>query len=147
LDAEEGNGIFYHGFSRGKRKETPGVHADEPYDDVTVLIYLTPGLPPAFGTSLWQHEGTGLIAAPTQADVCRLGTTLTKLRETFERDSERRERWIEIDRVGYKYNRMLAYPSGMMRSASRHFGSNLRTGRLYQTFRIGIDWSTLHVYS
>ena len=42
LDAEGGNGIFYHGFSRGKRKETPGVHADEPYDDVTVLIYSRP---------------------------------------------------------------------------------------------------------
>jgi hypothetical protein len=146
-DPGDSNGIFYGGFSSGKHKEIPSVHCDEPFDEITVLIYLTPGLPLEFGTSIWQHKRTGLIKAPTRADARRLGTTLTRLRGWLERDSTRRECWIEIDRVGYKYNRMVAYPNGLLHSASRHFGSDLAAGRLYQIFRVGISWSTLGVYA
>ena len=146
-DPDEGNGIFYQAFSRGLQKETPGVHSDEPYEDITVLIYLTPGLPIDCGTSLWQHRATGLVNAPTQHDARRLKTTLTKLRDRLEVDSENRQKWIEIDRAGYRFNRMVAYASGMLHSASRHFGSNLRDGRIYQTFRIGVDWSSCRLYA
>jgi hypothetical protein len=144
-DPEDGNGIFYMAFSKGKRRETPGVHSDEPDDDITVLIYLTPALPAGCGTSIWQHKRTGLTFAPTRADARRLGMTLTRLRAELERDSEKRDRWIEIDRVGYRYNRLVAYPSGILHSASRHFGTDLDGGRIYQTFRIGVDWSTLRL--
>jgi hypothetical protein len=146
-DPDEGNGTFYGGFSVGKHKETPGVHYDEPEDDITVLIYLTPGLPPVCGTSIWQHKATGIANAPTRADARRLNTTLTKLRERLERDSERRDRWIEIDRAGYRYNRMVAYASGMFHSASRHFGADLGGGRLYQTYRIGVAWRSSRIYA
>jgi hypothetical protein len=146
-DPDEGNGIFYQAFSRGTQKETPGVHSDEPYEDITVLIYLTPGLPIDCGTSLWQHRATGLVNAPTQRDARRLKTTLTKLRDRLEVDSEKRQKWIEIDRAGYRFNRMVAYASGMLHSASRHYGSNLRDGRIYQTFRIGVDWSSCRLYA
>jgi hypothetical protein len=146
-DPDEGNGIFYQAFSRGSQKETPGVHSDEPYEDITVLIYLTPGLPIDCGTSLWQHRATGLVNAPTQRDARRLKTTLTKLRDRLEVDSENRQKWIEIDRAGYRFNRMVAYASGMLHSASRHYGSNLRDGRIYQTFRIGVDWSSCRLYA
>lgn len=146
-DPDRGNGIFYQAFSRGSQKETPGVHSDEPYEDITVLIYLTPGLPIDCGTSLWQHRATGLVNAPTQRDARRLKTTLTKLRDRLEVDSENRQKWIEIDRAGYRFNRMVAYASGMLHSASRHYGSNLRDGRIYQTFRIGVDWSSCRLYA
>jgi hypothetical protein len=146
-DPDEGNGIFYQAFSRGSQKETPGVHSDEPYEDITVLIYLTPGLPIDCGTSLWQHRATGLVNAPTQHDARRLKTTLTKLRDRLEVDSENRQKWIEIDRAGYRFNRMVAYASGMLHSASRHFGSSLRDGRIYQTFRVGVDWSSCRLYA
>jgi hypothetical protein len=146
-DPGDSNGIFYGGFSRGKHKEIPGVHYDEPFDEITVLIYLTPGLSADFGTSFWQHRRTGLVKVPTRADARRLGTTLTKLKDRLERDSEKRDRWIEVDRVGYKYNRLVAYPDGLLHSASRHFGSDLEGGRLYQTFRVGINWRTLGVYA
>jgi len=146
-DPDQGNGIFYQAFSRGSQKETPGVHSDEPYEDITVLIYLTPGLPIDCGTSLWQHRATGLVNAPTQRDARRLKTTLTKLRDRLEVDSEKRQKWIEIDRAGYRFNRMVAYASGMLHSASRHYGSNLRDGRVYQTFRIGVDWSSCRLYA
>jgi hypothetical protein len=146
-DPEEGNGIFYQAFSGGDQKETPGVHYDEPENDITVLIYLTPDLPLDCGTSLWQHRATGLINAPTQRDARRLKTTLTALRGRLERDSEKRQKWMEIDRAGYRFNRMVAYASGMLHSASRHYGANLRDGRIYQTYRIGVDWSSCRLYA
>ncbi len=144
-DPQEGNGIFYIGLARGARKEVPGVHSDEPYDDVTMLVYLTPGLPSDCGTSLWRHRATGLEHAPLAADARRLGTTLTKLRDRLERDSEKRSCWDEIDRAGYRYNRMVAYPSGLLHSATRHFGGGLRHGRVYQTYRVGVDWRRLRI--
>lgn len=142
-DPEEGNGVFYQGFSKGSRAEVPGVHADWPYDDITCVVYLTPDLPPDCGTSLWRHRATGLETVPNSADARRLGQPLNELRETLERDALRRNRWIEIDRAGYRFNRMVAYPSAMLHSATRHHGKSSTDGRLYQTFRIGVDWSSL----
>lgn len=136
------NGVFYQGFSKGKRKETPGVHSDEPYNDITVLIYLTPNLPLDCGTSLWMHKATRLINPATPADARRLGIKYHDLREMLEDESKDRSKWIEIDRAGNKFNRMVAYPSGVFHSASKHFGSTMHNGRIYQTFRIGVDWNT-----
>jgi hypothetical protein len=136
------NGVFYHGFSKGSKKEVPGVHADYPANDITVLIYLTPGLPYDCGTSLWKHKRTGVTDAVTRKDAKRLGITLTALRDELETDSKNRSKWIEIDRVGHVFNRMVAYPSGQFHSATNHYGDSLNNGRIYQTYRIGVDWST-----
>jgi hypothetical protein len=141
-DPKEGNGIFFGGFSAGENKEVPGVHWDVPEDDMTVVVYLTPGIPPGFGTSLWQHKNTGLVKAPSRADARRLKRKLTSLRDRMESDTRRRDRWIETDRAGYRYNRMVAYPSAVLHSASAHYGENVLGGRIYQTFRIGVDWRT-----
>lgn len=139
-DPDDGNGIFYAGFSGGSNREVPGVHFDTPVDDVTIVVYLTPGIPFGYGTSLWQHRKTGLLNAPSRADARRLKTTLKRLRDRLERDTRKRSQWIEVDRVGYRYNRMVAYPSGVLHSATRHFGRSVEGGRIYQTFRVGIDW-------
>jgi Family of unknown function (DUF6445) len=136
------NGVFYQGFSKGKKKEVPGVHSDEPYNDITVLIYLTPGLPLNCGTSLWMHKKTGLTDPAMQKDARRLNMKLTELREILEKESKDRRKWLEIDRIGNRFNRMVAYPSGIFHSATHHFGSNMSNGRLYQTFRVGVDWNT-----
>jgi hypothetical protein len=141
-DSHECNGVFYQGFARGERKETPGVHSDTPFDDITLVIYLTPGLPADCGTSLWQHKRTGLCEPPTVSDARRLKCKLSALRDELERDSKNRARWIETDRLGYRFNRMVAYPSGLLHSATNHYGSSMADGRLFQTFRIGVDWST-----
>jgi Family of unknown function (DUF6445) len=141
-DPAEGNGVFYQGLARGRQREVPGVHFDHPVDDITAVLYLSPGLPADCGTSLWMHRATGLTDAPTAADARRLGRPVAELRAVLERDSCRRERWVEIDRIGYRPNRLVAYPSGALHSATRHFGSSLANGRLYQTFRFGVDWST-----
>jgi len=141
-DPHECNGVFYQGFALGERKETPGVHSDTPFDDITLVVYLTPGLPADCGTSLWQHKRTGLSEPPTVSDARRLKCKLSALRDELERDSKNRSRWIETDRLGYRFNRMVAYPSGLLHSATNHYGSSMADGRLFQTFRIGVDWST-----
>ena len=143
IDPLEENGVFYQGFSQGKRKEVPGVHSDEPYNDITVLIYLTPGLPLDCGTSLWMHKLTGLTDPATPQDARRLKMKFTALKELLVNDTKDRTKWVEIDRLGNRFNRMVAYPSGALHSATNHFGSDINNGRLYQTFRIGVDWSSL----
>ena len=145
IDPIEENGVFYQGLSQGKKKEIPGVHSDEPYNDITVLIYLTPELPLNCGTSLWMHRQTGLTNPATPADARRLKMKFTDLRNQLERESKDRSKWIEVDRAGYGFNRMVAYPSGVFHSASNHYGGNLTNGRIYQTFRIGVDWNTFRM--
>ena len=141
-DPAEENGVFYIGAAQGKLKEKPGIHTDYPHDDVTAVIYLTPGLPADCGTSLWQHRRTGLADEATTADARRLKMRSADLKHVLERDATIHARWVELDRIGYKPNRMVAYPSGVYHSASRHFGTSVANARLYQTFRVGVDWAS-----
>jgi hypothetical protein len=141
-DPIEENGVFYQGLSQGKKKEVPGVHSDEPYNDITAVVYLTPGIPLHCGTSLWMHRQTGLVDPATPADARRMKMKFTDLRNQLEAESKDRSKWVEIDRVGYQFNRMVAYPSGAFHSASNHYGGSLANGRIYQTFRIGVDWNS-----
>jgi hypothetical protein len=141
----EENGVFYKGFAKGKLKEKPGVHSDQPYNDITALVYLTPNIPHDCGTSLWMHKATKLINPVTKADAKRLNMKFEDLQNLLEIDSKKRSKWIEIDRIGNKFNRLVAYPSGALHSATNHFGSSFKDGRIYQTFRIGVDWSTFRM--
>lgn len=144
-DPIEENGVFYQGLSTGSKKEIPGVHSDEPYNDITAVVYLTPGIPPDCGTSHWMHKQTGLKDPCSPADARRLKMKFSDLQQQLERESKDRSKWVEIDRAGYAYNRMVAYPSGVFHSASKHFGGNLKNGRIYQTFRIGVDWNSFRM--
>jgi Family of unknown function (DUF6445) len=141
------NGVFYSAYAKGKNKEIPGVHSDYPYEDITVLIYLTPDLAFDCGTSLWMHRKTRLTDPPTAEDGRRLKMKVAELRDQFEAETKQRSKWVEIDRIGYRFNRMVAYPSGAFHSASRHHGATLKDVRLYQTFRIGVGWSTFRMRS
>lgn len=144
-DPIEENGVFYQGFSKGKKGEIPGVHSDEPYNDITVLIYLTPGLPFTCGTSLWMHKQFSITDPATERDAYRMKWKLGEMRQQMEKDTKKRNKWIEIDRIGYRFNRMVAYPSGVLHSATNHYGGSNKDGRLYQTFRIGVDWKTFRL--
>jgi hypothetical protein len=142
VDPKQENGVFYQAFSKGKKKEIPGVHSDMPYNDITVVVYLSPQLPFDCGTSLWMHKKTKLIDPPSPEIAKQFNMKLKDLQLQFEKESKDRKKWIEIDRIGYRFNRMVAYPSGALHSATNHFGGSLNDVRLYQTFRIGVDWST-----
>jgi len=147
IDPIEENGVFYKGFSKGSLKEKPGIHSDQPYNDITALVYLTQNIPMDCGTSLWMHKKTGLINPATKQDAARLNMPFEELVDLLEGDSKKRSKWIEIDRIGNKFNRLVAYPSGAFHSATKHYGSNFNDGRIYQTFRIGVDWKTFKMNS
>lgn len=138
LNYNRGHGVFYFGLAHGPRAEMAGVHVDRPADWVTMIVYLTPDAPADAGTSLWQHRATNLTAAPTARDAARLNSSVEELEEVLEQDGLRPARWRELDRIGNIYNRAVFYRSGLLHSATRHFGSNLRNGRLYQTFRFAV---------
>ena len=139
LDAIEAcNGVFFTSYSSGPRSETAGVHYDQPPAWIMFLVYLTPDAPYDAGTSLWQHRKTGLYAKPTRRDAERLKSTIEELDAILDRDALIRNRWIEIDRVGNVFNRAMMFPGGFFHSASRHFGSNIGNGRIYQAFHFPV---------
>jgi hypothetical protein len=137
-DSAFGNGAFFMGFSAGRFADPGGVHFDTPKSFVTLVVYLTPGAPEGSGTSFWQHRETGLIAGPTPSDAKRLGATTEELSALLNGDGLRPRKWIEIERAGNRYNRAVFFRSGMLHSATRHFGSTLANGRIYQTFRFDL---------
>jgi hypothetical protein len=139
VDAIEAcNGVFFTSYAKGDRGEKVGIHYDDPLTWVMFLIYLTPNAPYDAGTSLWQHKRTGLMKPPSPGDAKRLGSTVEKLLAVLERDSRIRSRWTEIDRVGNVFNRAVMFPGGFYHSASRHFGSGLADGRIYQSFHFPV---------
>ena len=66
-DPAEENGVFYQGFARGAKAETPAIHADWPEDDITIVVYLTSGLPADCGTCLWRHKRTDWCASTSKS--------------------------------------------------------------------------------
>ena len=130
-----GNGSFFKGFSVGPYADPVAVHVDTPTDYLTTVVDLTPNPPRDSGTSFWQHRETGLVAAPTPADSRRLGATVAELAARLNREGQLPEKWIEVARVENRCNRAVAFPSGVLHSATRHFGRTLNGGRLYQSFR------------
>ena len=135
---DSANGAFFSALSRGRNAERVCVHYDTPVNWMTMLIYLTPGAPLEAGTSFWQHKETGLRACPTQRDVERLGVPLPRLAAMLEKDSPCATCWQEIDRVGNVFNRAVAFPAGVFHSATRHFGSTIRKGRIFHSFHFGV---------
>ncbi len=132
------NGVFLSSFAKGPHAESVGVHYDDPSTWMMLLIYLTPNAPYDAGTSLWQHRETGLVAKPTKTDALKLGISVKELEARLEGDCWKRKRWLEIDRVGNKYNRAVMFPGGFLHSATRHFGNHRYNGRLYQSFHFPI---------
>ncbi len=143
-EQETENGIFFLGFSSGKQKEIPAIHADWPYNQLTAVVYLTPNISFEYGTSFWKHKQTGLTSYPNNNTAKNLKMPLADLKKMFEDDAWNRSKWWELERIAYKYNRLIAFPSAVFHSASRHFGNNKENGRIFQTFRINVEWNTFN---
>ncbi len=124
------NGIFF----RHGARDTPYVHHDTPPRWWSLVVYMTPDGPEDAGTSFFRHRATGLVSAPTPRDADRLGRPIDELRATLRRDRLRPERWIEVDRVAYRYNRAVLFRSGRLHAATRYFGSRRPDERLYHAF-------------
>jgi hypothetical protein len=139
---DDENGVFFLAFANGDRKEIPGIHSDPLLNDVTVVIYITPGIPYECGTSFWRHRETGLWHEPTSKIARKLKTPIKALRQKLDNEAIDKRKWDELDRVAYKFNRMIAFPSALFHSGSKHFGKDIQGGRIIQTFRIEVDWKT-----
>jgi hypothetical protein len=131
-------GVVFLSYRNGTRGEAPCVHWDYPENAYIAVIYLSPNVPPGCGTSLWRHRRTGLERAPVRSDETSVGKTCEDLAEELENDASKPSRWIELDRIGHKFNRAVIYPAYLLHSATNHYGSSKRNGRMYQVvgFRI-----------
>jgi len=128
------NGTYFLSCNSGKQKEVPGIHWDEPLHHYLCLVYLTEDIPVNCGTAFFTHRKTGLDTAPTEKEARKRGMTKKELISIIERDSKRKNRFIETDRVGYKFNRAVIFPARRLHAASNHYGEALGSARIYQVF-------------
>ena len=135
------NGVFFMSLANGPHAERPQRHYDWYNPDfITAVVYLTPDAPSDSGTSFWRHKPTALEAMPSPEECPRLvGLTFAELDAMLEADASNYRKWVEIDRVANRYNRAVFYPPHFFHSATRHFGTRLATGRIYQSFNFKID--------
>ncbi len=128
------NGVYYMAFKSGTNKETPWVHWDAPASDYVCIVYLSTNVPISSGISFFKHRQTGTEFGPTAKEAKRLKISKQSLKEWLERDGNYRKRFIEIDKVGHRFNRAVIFPANRLHSASEHFGNNLNNGRIFQAF-------------
>jgi len=133
------NGVYFLSHNGGSKKEVPGVHWDLPTTDMLCLVYLTENIPIECGTSFYKHKKTGLENAPTLRDAKRLNQSKESLANKIESDGCITNCFIEIDRVGYKFNRAIIFPCKRLHAATNHYGKNIKLGRLYQVFTFKIN--------
>jgi len=128
------NGTYYLAFNSGKKKENPWIHWDAPASHYVCLVYLTENVPVSSGTSFFRHRKTGAEFGPTAKYARHLGISKQTLKNLLDRDGPYRKRFIETDKVGYRFNRALIFPANRLHSASEHFGNDLISGRIFQAF-------------
>jgi hypothetical protein len=89
------------------------------------------------------HKRKGLIDPPTPAAARRLNMKFSKLVDLFEDDARKRRKWIEIDRAGYRPNRMVVILPALLHSATNHYGGNFKEWTHLPDLRIGVNWENL----
>lgn len=98
-------------------------------------VFLTPDAPPESGTSLWRSKSSGLREAPTHEEAQKRNMTLKELVDlTYKNALLDETKWENIDRIGNVYNRLAIWRGRMNHSASKYFGHNDETARLFQLF-------------
>lgn len=128
------NGTYYLALNSGKKQETPWIHWDVPASHYVCLVYLTENVPVSSGTSFYKHRKTGAEFGPTAKYAKYFGINKQALKNLLDRDGTYRKRFIETDKVGYRFNRAVIFPANRLHSASEHFGSSLDNGRIFQAF-------------
>ena len=100
------------------------IHSDQ--QQYAGALYLTPNAPPESGTSFYQHKSTGLREPSdnrAEMDITFAEGTL------FDRT-----KWVEVDRIGNVYNRLVLWNGKAIHSGSAYFGAEIRNARLFQVF-------------
>jgi hypothetical protein len=90
------------------------------------VLFLTPSAPLDAGLSFFFGRLSGIRRRVNDPKLMDL---------TFGGGAEYdRDRWIEVDRVGNVYNRLVLFDAHLAHGATAYFGSTLRDGRLFQNF-------------
>lgn len=90
--------------------------------DYSTLLYLSPNAPASAGTSIYVHKKLGIsLETPETA-------------KELSDDSNNHEAWELVDKIGYKFNRLVLFCGRYTHRADGYFGSCKDTGRLTQVF-------------
>ena len=110
-------------FELATAKDRSWIHSDH-FNTWAGVCYLTPNAPITGGTALYKYKKTGAIRASEL--------------EAYE--SQDMTKWERYDTIGNKFNRLALYRSDLFHTSVDYFGSDLRTGRLFQLFFITTDF-------
>lgn len=99
-------------------KDRSWIHSDH-YNTWAAVCYLTPNAPASAGTGLFRYRANG-------------ATRATELTEPY--DSQDMTKWELCDTISNRYNRLAMYRGDLFHSSLDYFGTDLYTGRLFQTF-------------
>jgi hypothetical protein len=107
------NGCFQYNTCRNKS----WIHTDH-YNDHAGIVYLTPDAPLSSGTKFYRFF---------QENADRYITDMY---------SQDMSKWVEVDSIGNKFNRLVLFDSKQFHISNNYFGSNVDNGRLIQLFFI-----------
>lgn len=85
------------------------------------VVYLTPDAPISAGTGFYRHKATGLTEPDSEEG-------------QWDNEAQDVTKWELVSQVGNLYNRLILYRGKQFHTSMDYFGSDLHTGRLFQTF-------------
>lgn len=101
------------------------IHTDQ-YNTWAGVLYLTPNAPVTGGTALYKHKVSG--------ERCLVDNSL------HQKDSYDYTQWEIVDRIGNVFNRLVLFRGDMYHASVDYFGSDMQTGRLFQTFFFNTEY-------
>lgn len=106
-------------FELATARDRSWIHTDH-FNTWAGVLYLTPDAPLSGGTGIYQYKKTG-------------ATVASQLPFYEAQDITK---WELCDIIANRYNRLVLYRSEMFHTSLDYFGSDLKTGRLFQLFFI-----------
>ena len=99
------------------------------------VLYLTPTIHPTGGTKFWKHKETGWERSPTLEEGAKHGLhSHQDMVKFFDIEGKDESKWIELDNVAFKYNRLVMFNPSLWHSNGDLFGTMEEDARLVQLF-------------
>jgi len=125
LNWNDGDGGYTGAYQYTVASERSWIHCDSSTSWAGVC-YLTPDAPLSAGTALYRHKETGCVRRPSD----------DKLAAQIDDDGQDLTKWELTDKVSNIFNRLVIYRGDYYHMSQDYFGTDLYTGRLFQTFFI-----------
>lgn len=106
-------------FELATARDRSWIHTDH-FNTWAGVLYLTPDAPLTGGTGIYQYKKTGATVAS----------------QLLSYEAQDMTKWELCDIIANRYNRLVLYRSEMFHTSLDYFGSDLKTGRLFQLFFI-----------